>query len=179
MFWKCGHCFYYLYTIIVPILAPGAPGIVFLVAGTSYLQAFAYAVSFAHNALLKHLCFRDPPAYPSRLSPTVLPCFLNALSSWCLWRASCPLVQAIPVLDPHFSRGHTFFLWFSYSTTVHISPWFQIPRGHWVPRPGPLPPQSYEATGPILQGQRTVAKRGKWLGLIPSSAIPTSVSLGK
>lgn len=134
------------------------------------------------------LCPQCPPEAPLLQRPTCLPfkaqphcpaLFLECSFLLVSLEGLMPPGAGHPCAGPHFSRGHTFFLWFSYSTTVHISPWFQIPRGHWVPRPGPLPPQSYEATGPILQGQRTVAKRGKWLGLIPSSAIPTSVSLGK
>lgn len=80
---------------------------------------------------------------------------------------------------PRYSRGSTLSLCLLYSTAAHVSPWFQFPRGHGVPRPGPLRPQPHEATVPILQGQRTVTKRGKCLGSIPCSSTPHLWALGK
>lgn len=83
-----------------------------------------------------------------------------------------------PLTAPLF-RGSTLSLCPLYSTAAHVSPWFQFPRGHGVPRPGPLPPQRHETTGLILQGQRTMTKRGKCLGSIPSSSTPHLWALGK
>lgn len=88
-------------------------------------------------------------------------------------------VLGAPCSPPRYSRGSTLSLCPLYSTAAHVFPWFQFPRGHGVPRPGPLPPQPHEATGPILQGQRTVTKRGKCLGSIPSSSTPHLWALGK
>lgn len=56
----------------------------------TYLQAFAPAVPFPCNALPQPLCIGDPPACPSRLHPTGLPCLLNGLSSGYPWRPRAP-----------------------------------------------------------------------------------------